>query len=396
MGATMIGIRQVASGAATAAVIAALFCTGDAAAETRFRVKNGLRLENRDQEWRLQLNGRLHMDTASIDDTGTPLEDGSEIRRARLSLAARYRSDFRFRSDYEFSDIGTGWKNLWVQYRGVDRWRFTLGHQVVPFGMEQQQSSNRLDLMERSLLQALTPNFQLGLGAQYSADRWFARFGVYDRSLDDIEARRASGPAFAGRFAAAPWRGERWHMHVGTSVEIRDLDDDELRFATRPESFVASRRLINTRAIDGAESLRSFGVEATVSYGRCRTGGEYMLSDTARRDLSDLRFDGFYVTAACVIRGEDYVFRDDRGRFDPIKANDDFGTVELAIRYSSLDLNDQDIAGGQQKNVTVGVTWVPVEAARFLLNYVDYDASPNRNGDVDEGRIVQARIQFTF
>ncbi|MEM8984944.1 MAG: porin, partial [Pseudomonadota bacterium] len=340
--------------------------------------------------------GRLHVDTANYDDSGTALRNGSEVRRARLSLSSRYKDDFRFRGDYEFSDIGTGIKNLFVQYRGLDRWRLTVGHQIAPFGMEQQQSSNRLDLMERSLLQALTPAFHLGVGAQYRADRWFARFGVFDRNLDDAEARRARGKAFTGRIAGTPFRGDQWNTHIGASVEYRELDNDSLRFATRPESFVADTRLINTRTIDAAEQLATYGLEATASVGRCRAGGEYIVSHTSRTALPNLQFDGFYVQAACVLRGGNYEFRDNRGQFRPIQSRDSLGTVEVTTRLSRLDLNDKTVLGGRQTNTSIGVTWVPVESMRFLVNLVDYDASPNRNGAIDTGRLWQARLQFTF
>ncbi|MEM8984725.1 MAG: hypothetical protein AAGC71_17075, partial [Pseudomonadota bacterium] len=86
-----------------AAIIVLLLLAQTAMADTRLRYKNGIRLDNRDQEWRLQLNGRLHVDTANYDDSGTALRNGSEVRRARLSLSSRYKDDFRFRGDYEFS-----------------------------------------------------------------------------------------------------------------------------------------------------------------------------------------------------------------------------------------------------------------------------------------------------
>lgn len=47
------------------------------------------------------------------------------------------------------------------------------------------------------------------------------------------------------------------------------------------------------------------------------------------------------------------------------------GVWDLTLRYSSLDLNDRDILGGEMDLFNVGVNWFPVPMLRFSADYID-------------------------
>jgi phosphate-selective porin OprO/OprP len=69
--------------------------------------------------------------------------------------------------------------------------------------------------------------------------------------------------------------------------------------------------------------------------------------------------------------------------------------VEVAVRYSTLDLDDATVSGGDAKDVTVGLNWYLRENLRLMFNYVRVNAS-NDEGLSDDPRIYGFRILVFF
>ena len=46
------------------------------------------------------------------------------------------------------------------------------------------------------------------------------------------------------------------------------------------------------------------------------------------------------------------------------------GAFELAARASYVDLNDRDIIGGEQANLSLGLNWYPNSSWRLMLNLI--------------------------
>ena len=67
------------------------------------------------------------------------------------------------------------------------------------------------------------------------------------------------------------------------------------------------------------------------------------------------------------------------------------GALELTARYSTVDLNDGAIFGGEQDNYTLGLVWYLHASTRLLVNWVHADVQ-----DVGEADFFLARWQVTF
>ena len=89
-----------------------------------------------------------------------------------------------------------------------------------------------------------------------------------------------------------------------------------------------------------------------------------------------------------------------------MKPNRDFhffeggwGALELALRFSYIDLNGGTVRGGREYDLTAGLNWYLNENTRLMFNYVRARAKdreippPIEDGIAD---ILQVRFQITF
>lgn len=359
-----------------------------------FEVDDGLVW--RGDGWRVEIDGRVHIDGANYTSAVEPLDSGVEARRVRPSLKLRAGDDWRLRADYELSDFGKGWKNAYVEYRGLDNWRIRVGNQLAPFGLEQQTSSNDLVLLERSLIQALTPGFERGLSARTNGHRWMLKAGAFAGNVTSNDARRAGGRSLTGRFTFAPMIRDAFSVHLGGSYEQRDLSAAELRFGVRPESYVANRRLVDTGTLQGATGLETRGLELAFVARRCRLQAETVRSDIDFDLAPAARFDGSYAMLGCLIAGDGYRYRASSGGFRQTRPTGRLGVMEVTVRRSRVDLDSGTITGGLERNWTFGLNWQVNEHLRLMTDYVRMDLAPDRDGIDTNADVVQARFQVAF
>jgi len=72
------------------------------------------------------------------------------------------------------------------------------------------------------------------------------------------------------------------------------------------------------------------------------------------------------------------------------------GAWQVALRFSSLDLTDEDILGGEEDNFTFGLNWYATRNIRFSANYVnvlEVDGGP-ASGDDPESYQIRSQVEF--
>jgi phosphate-selective porin OprO/OprP len=143
--------------------------------------------------------------------------------------------------------------------------------------------------------------------------------------------------------------------------------------------------------VPGANSHQKYGLEAALVMGPFSLQGEYIRVDVDTSTGTDPAFSGYYAYASWFLTGESRPYGE--GRFNRVKAE---GAWEVAVRFSSLDLNDAGFAGGEQDDVTLGLNYYHSPNLRFMVNYVMASADPSSAGVEDEPDILQARAQVDF
>ncbi len=370
--------------------------------------EEGISWRSQSGRLKLRLGGRLLVDAGwfnedqSVRDAvneGQPLEDQLDFRRARLCLSGSFANRLIFKADYEFVNIVEDFRNFRDLYIGIRALpvvgTLRLGNVKEPMGLEQQASTNHVPFTERSLAFFLLPLRNRGIVnlADLPGQRMTWAAGIY-RDVDGYNRGKGSGITVSGRLTALPWRpAEDRLLHLGLACSVRDLD--YLRVIAVPESAQTPVYLDTGRFESRGALITNF--ESALVLGPLSLQGEYVRSAVDSTAAGDPVFHGGYVQVSWFITGEHRTYDPAQGKFvqTRLKSNvwrgEGPGALELAARYSALDLDGGDVHGGRLRDVTVGLNWHLSPHCRLMLDGIHACLA-------DTGRtlIATLRIQIDY
>lgn len=368
---------------------------------------SGLKVESQDGDFKFQVGGRVMVDAAVYDKDKTSLGTGAEIRRARLFAKGTVYNDWFYKAQIDFAGDDVSLKDMYMGYKGFDNFKITAGNHKEPFSLEELTSSKYITFMERGLPNAFSPGRDVGISVATNGDRWGARAGYFFDGVENDNSPDSQGWGVTGRLHFAPVMDNGNIVHVGASASYRGDGEDEVRFRARPESHVTSTRLVDTGTISDYSNQTLLGAEAAAVFGPFSLQGEYIQTSVdVDGPGSDPDFSGWYVFASYFLTGEHRPYKASSGTFGRVKPKSivgkgGHGAWELAGRYSSIDLQDSGIGGGEEDNITVGLNWYATPNIRFMANYVRASTDPTSEvryataGDED-ANIFQLRGQVDF
>jgi phosphate-selective porin OprO/OprP len=276
-----------------------------------------------------------------------------------------------------------------------------VGNQIPRFGLEDTDGSNFIKLPERSLANSLTPpGFFLGGQVNAWGNNWTASAGAFiDRMTDRGEPNSNVGEGnVETRLTFAPILNKQQTLHFGVSGSYRKIDDDKpYSISPRPEVGITNTRLIRTGNIDDVDDTVAYDIEAAYAQGPLLLQGEYIQRDVNRDSLSDFDFDGWYLQGAWVITGERQRYSKKSGKFRGIRPKGKYGAVELAARFTALDLSDGNLSqAGEQDNTSIGLNWYLNRNIRLMATYIWMDVDSNQSNADEEPEAFLARLQIAF
>lgn len=375
------------------------------------------------------ISGRAHIDvggyhqnnsdeTQMIAATGnTGLRGNANFRRARLSFNGTLAKDWQYNIEFNLGDSGTESNariyEIALTYKAIDGYNFIVGATKPRMTLDDSTSSNDITFIERATAVnlATTPaagEARMSVGGTYNNDNFFgAAFytsGVAEAGagLTDYDSSNV-----VGRLAYATSPKEGLNFHIGASGSHSfNLPGDAIRFRDRPELRVDAQRMIDVNFANNVDTVSVYGPELAVNYGPFRAQGEYYRYDVNRLVGNDINLNAWYLQASWVITGEPYKYDIKKGAYSGVKPNNPFSTVtggygawEVAARYSQADLNDtsNNIFGGEQRIITLGLNWYVNNNMRFMLNYLDVDVEDRTAALRDFGhQAVALRTQVAF
>ncbi len=354
------------------------------------------------------INGHLFVDGAGyINDSSGQFSNSIDIRRARLTFRNGFANDWTFKASVELSTnpFALEVKDLYLLYTGLSFGPVIGGNRKEPFSLEALVSARYTTMMEKALpVQAMAPGRNVGItiGALWNRRTTFT-FGLFGQGFEE-DGLRASGIALTGRATHVFIDEPRHQFHVGLSGSYRHVGStDAIRFRSRPEVGITDNYMVDTGDLDAVDVPRA-GFEIAYINGPLSLQSELIASWVTRGSGRDtLSFHGWYAQAAWFLTGESRPF--DRGsarfgRIDPFLSVDrgGKGAWEVALRMSRVDLSDSDVIGGQETNLTAGLTWYLSSTMRAMVNYVNV-LEMDRPGSIFDGNtmsLFQARFQIEF
>lgn len=357
----------------------------------------------------VNVGGRLEVDAAFFNEDGSDLGGGTELRRARLNASGSYYQDWKYKFEVDFGGDGNvAAKAMYVRYTGLP-FDITVGQFKQAFSLQNLTSEKYVVFMERALPQVFATGRNIGLGLHVNGFHYQAQLNVAGKGTSN--GKENEGIAVLGRLTFNPLLQPRRLIHLGVSGGYRFSGSaNTLSYVPGPEMNMAHPLVgIDTnphksgfQKMQGVDGHALLSVSAAAVMGPFSLQGEYMLSSVNRSSGSDPLFKGWYALATFTLTGESRPYSSAWGKFTrpqpahPLHAGG-FGEWMLAVRVSSVDLSDEGISGGEERNLTVGLNWYPESHLRFSINYVkvlNVDSSTRYDGNEPGAVMFRAGMDF--
>ncbi|MGO1002030.1 OprO/OprP family phosphate-selective porin [Lysobacter sp. CA196] len=314
----------------------------------------------------------------------TTLSDDGHYRRREFGIGLKKKDVYDFTAVMDFES------KLWLDVAlrvetkalfGADYGKLRVGYFKTPVSMESVAASRTGSMMELS--EASQAIFQgRRTGVEWSLERPRYAFSTAYFFGHDLQGDNP-GTTAAARAVWTPVKDKNRVVHLGLtgSVEnphgFRDgrgtYSGPSARFRARPENGLTSVRLVDSGSLRNTDRIVRNGLEALWIDGPWSLQAE-CLRASAERDhgARDFTAQGYYVTGSWVVTGETRPYSNNN--VANVKPAHGYGAVELLARYGELDLDDGGIAGGRQRDLTLGVNWYLTTHFKLQANYVRVSA----------------------
>lgn len=373
---------------------------------------NGMKIENPEKGYKIKFGGRIMFDALSawpeqngVIDTLVSGGSGVEFRRLRFFSAGQIYTNIKYKLQFDFAGGSPFLKDAYITITKIPFiGNLQFGHFKEPIGLELLTSSKYITMMERGLTNPFTPERNSGVMAfdQVLNDRLSWALGYFLPS-DNFGEYEGGKYHISGRLSGLPiYRTEDRYqvLHLGLSITHQYQDNSTYTLKSRPESHLVPTLIL--AEIDYAKAVNQIGTEAAWIFGSFSLQGEYinanaLTSEQSTLEKSSYNFNAYYAYASWFITGESRKYKPSLAAFDRVKPKNNFGKEggagawEVALRYSSIDLDDTDINGGSLADITAGVNWYLNPSTRIMLNYVLAELKGAGNTT-----LFQMRIQVDF
>ena len=258
----------------------------------------------------------------------------------------------------------------------------SIGKQKEPISSERLQGMVYNQMQERSAAaDSLLPSRNVGVvwsgsNAEH-ASSW--AFGLFNDWFDAGQDFSESASQAVGRVTWAPLRtaDDSNLLHLGLGYRYSDAKEG-FRAAAEPEFKNAPVFVDITHGMDGgplpADRLDTWNVEVSWRRGPLWLISEFLHTRADSPSLGDPELNGWWLGASWVLTGEMRPYLKKNGTFGSIPVSrgvyqNGKGAWEMSARWSTIDLDDGGLRGGEMDVASLGLTWWLTPYITASLNY---------------------------
>src|SRR6202163_4448310 len=307
----------------------------------------------------IAITSRVHFDAGGYNyrpntaaTSPQRLDDGVNVRRARIGVIGKFLDDWNYALIYDFGGASDGFastasvggaavgflpggalsgiENAYLSYTGIKPFGGKLaiegGVMDLPYTLDEASSSNDIPFMERAASGITATNiaagdFRSAFGARWYTDRIWAGAYVTGPATGAIHSASSVNPngtteqyGAVARAAGQIVSGTGYSLHIGGDAEwlIQPphnliANTQTLTLSDRPELRIDPTTLVSTGGLPGVSGAQVYSAEAAGAHRPLFFQGEYFwytVDRNAFAPLPSLRFQGGYAEAAYVLTGE--------------------------------------------------------------------------------------------
>jgi phosphate-selective porin OprO/OprP len=350
------------------------------------------------------LNLKFQRDANWFSDDAGDQEDPRAARRHELGLYVKKPGIFD--ADVAFDFLSDKWLDVFLRAQtrplaGLDLGAIRFGYTKTPVGFEGNTGTGSTTFLETALAtQAIFAGRRIGVDWALLREHWVVNAGYY--FAGDLQGGSDSHGS-AARVAWVPRNqpGDVLHLGVSASRERPEWTTDgrgistppTARLQAEPEASLVDETIVDSGALAFTRQVRRQGFEALVIRGAFSLQGEWLAAHVDFRDGKPA-YDasGYYVFASWVATGESRRYAS--GNVADVIPRGRWGALELAARYSEVNLDDGAVAGGRVHQWTLGANWYIDRYLKLQANWVH--GSEDRGDARLSPNIVELRLQLMF
>ncbi len=370
-----------------------------------------------DGAFKLKLKGLIQADARSyLTGGGNTSSDSFGLRRVRPILEGTIHKNVDLRLMPDFGEGRTVLQDAYADLRIGSGLTLRAGKFKEPVSLDRLTGAADLIFIERSLTNNLLPNRDVGfqLSGETARGTLAYQVGAFNGLTDggSTDGDTANDKDVAARIFAQPFKNQKGSSLSGLSAGVAASFGGRTDALTGVAPKTAARSTFFKYGAGVAGSGNHFRVVPQFSYYNGPLGlmGEYAMSQHgATKDAlsKTLTHHGWFMQGSYVLTGEPNSLKSvtPKRPFEPGKGG---GAVEIAARYSTLDL-DQDLftAGfadattpaAKAHAITLGVNWHLYKGTKWQFNYerTNFSKGIKFGADIrDHEDVFLSRLQIAF